>query len=324
MTETAPDGRLLEEFAATRSPEAFEELVRRYNALVTGVCRRIVASPQDAEEVAQAVFLTLAHKARSLAGTPGVAGWLHHVARDLSLNALKAAARRRRREQEAAKKKRQTEAGWDDVRPVLDQALDALPEKYRVPLILHYLQDRTQEDIAQELGCQVGTISTWLHRGRELLRGRLARSGVAVSGALLATLLAENAASAAVSSGIVSSAAAVSPHVWSLVQGGMKAMAFAKLKVAAAIVLSVGMAGTGAGVAYQALAERQGSKADLTPQTFAALHAITRPQPGEWRHLKVEWITDVIAARRKAATEDKPMVVLYTGGAGYNEPLGVC
>jgi len=104
----------------------------------------------------------------------------------------------------------------------------------------------------------------------------------------------------------------------------MKAMAFAKLKVAAAILLSVGMAGTGAGVAYQALAERQGSKADLTPQTFAALHAITRPQPGEWRHLKVEWITDVIAARRKAATEDKPMVVLYTGGAGYNEPLGVC
>jgi RNA polymerase sigma factor (sigma-70 family) len=324
MAETRPDGRLLEEFAETRSPEAFEELVRRYNALVTGVCRRIVASPQDAEEVTQAVFLTLAHKARSLSGTPCVAGWLHHVARDLSRNALKAAARRRRREEEAATMKRQTEAGWNDVRPVLDQALDALPEKYRVPLILHYLQEKTQEDIAQELGCQVGTISTWLHRGRELLRGRLARSGVAVSGALLATLLTENAASAAVSAGIVSSAAAVTPQVVSLMQGGLNAMAIAKLKVAAAIVLSVGMAGTGAGVAYQTLGDRQGSKADLTPQTFAALHALIRPQPGEWRHLKVDWITDVIAARRKAATEDKPMIVLYTGGAGYNEPLGVC
>lgn len=322
MTEPCPDGLLLAEFAATRSPEAFEELVRRHNALVTGVCRRIVASPQDAEEVAQAVFLTLAHKAASLRGTPCVAGWLHHVARDLSRNALKAAARRRRREEEARKVERRTESGWEDLRPVLDQALDALPEKYRVPLILHYLQERTQEDIARELGCQVGTISTWLHRGRELLRGRLARSGVAVSGALLATLLSENAASAAVSAGIVSSAAAVSPQVLSLVQGGLKAMAIAKLKLAAAVVLSVGIAG--AGVAHQALSVREGSKADLTPRTFPGLHALIRPQPQEWRHLQVEWITDVIAARRKAATEDKPMVVLYTGGAGYNEPLGVC
>ena len=91
-------------------------------------------------------------------------------------------------------------------------------------------------------------------------------------------------------------------------------MAIAKLELAALVVLSAGMAG----------GERQGSKADLTAHSFRTVHALTRPQPNEWRHLKVEWITDVIAARRKAATEDKPMVVLYTGGAGYNEPLGVC
>ena len=44
----------------------------------------------------------------------------------------------------------------------------------------------------------------------------------------------------------------------------------------------------------------------------------------EWRHLKVEWLTDVVAARKKAAAEDKPIIICYTGGAGYNEPLGVC
>ncbi len=99
-------------------------------------------------------------------------------------------------------------------------------------------------------------------------------------------------------------------------------MAIAKLKRAAVVVLSVGMAG---GVATQALPSSDGgSKADLTPASFPTLHALVRPQENEWRHLRVEWITDVIAARRKAATEDKPMVVLYTGGAGYNEPLGVC
>jgi hypothetical protein len=66
------------------------------------------------------------------------------------------------------------------------------------------------------------------------------------------------------------------------------------------------------------------SKLDLAPESFSKLFALVRPQPTEWRHLQVQWMTDVIAARRLAAKEDKPMVVLYTGGAGYNEPLGVC
>jgi hypothetical protein len=66
------------------------------------------------------------------------------------------------------------------------------------------------------------------------------------------------------------------------------------------------------------------AKLDLTPQSFAKLQALIRPQANEWRHLKVHWLTDVVAARKKAAKEDKPIIILYTGGAGYNEPLGVC
>lgn len=69
---------------------------------------------------------------------------------------------------------------------------------------------------------------------------------------------------------------------------------------------------------------RQGSKVDLTPQTAATLHALIRPHDNEWRHLRVQWLTDVVAVRKKAAAEDKPIVICYTGGAGYNEPLGVC
>jgi hypothetical protein len=65
-------------------------------------------------------------------------------------------------------------------------------------------------------------------------------------------------------------------------------------------------------------------KGDLTAEMAAKLHALVRPHDDEWRHLNVQWLTDVTAARRKAAAEDKPIVILYTGGAGYNEPLGVC
>jgi hypothetical protein len=66
------------------------------------------------------------------------------------------------------------------------------------------------------------------------------------------------------------------------------------------------------------------SKLDLTPQSMPKLLALIRPQENEWRHLRVHWLTDVVAARQQGVKEDKPIVVLYTGGAGYNEPLGVC
>jgi len=69
---------------------------------------------------------------------------------------------------------------------------------------------------------------------------------------------------------------------------------------------------------------RSDLKADLTPASFRSLHTLIRPHDNEWRHLKVDWITDVVAARKKAVAEDKAIVICYTGGAGYNEPLGVC
>lgn len=66
------------------------------------------------------------------------------------------------------------------------------------------------------------------------------------------------------------------------------------------------------------------ARAALTAESFASLHKLIRPHDDEWRHLKVQWMTDIVPVRKKAAAEDKPIVVLYTGGAGYNEPLGVC
>lgn len=66
------------------------------------------------------------------------------------------------------------------------------------------------------------------------------------------------------------------------------------------------------------------AKQDLTPESLARIHALIRPHNHEWRHLRVGWLTDVVAARKKAVAEDKPIIICYTGGAGYNEPLGVC
>jgi len=89
-------------------------------------------------------------------------------------------------------------------------------------------------------------------------------------------------------------------------------------------VALVTILGASAVAAQQPTGKVQSSKLNLDPQSFTKLHTLIRPHDNEWRHLKVEWLTDVVAARKKAVAEDKPIVICYTGGAGYNEPLGVC
>ncbi len=97
---------------------------------------------------------------------------------------------------------------------------------------------------------------------------------------------------------------------------------------AAAMMLAVAALLAGGRLAHweasAAEKDRRPAQFDLTPESFTRLHALIRPHDDEWRHLKVQWLTDVVAARKKAAAEDKPIIICYTGGAGYNEPLGVC
>jgi hypothetical protein len=108
-------------------------------------------------------------------------------------------------------------------------------------------------------------------------------------------------------------------------------MMLTKLRIGAGL-LAAGMVLAGAGWAGgRAPAEKpagedrpHASKLDLTPETFTKFRDLARPAGTEWRHLKVKWYTDIVAARKKAAEEDKPIFIFRTGGAGYNDSLGVC
>ena len=66
------------------------------------------------------------------------------------------------------------------------------------------------------------------------------------------------------------------------------------------------------------------SKLDMTPESFNKFRDLARPADKEWRHLQIKWFTDIVAARKEAARQDKPIMFFRTGGAGYNDPLGVC
>jgi hypothetical protein len=85
---------------------------------------------------------------------------------------------------------------WEDIGPLVDQAIASLPEELRLPLIMQFLQQRSQADIAAELGVNQSTISRRVEHGIERLREALRNAGVMAAAPLLASLMTDNAASA--------------------------------------------------------------------------------------------------------------------------------
>lgn len=286
-TAAATDGQLLERFAQKRDEAAFALLVDRLGPLVLSVCRRVLHHEQDAEDAFQATFLVLARKAGSIGKRESVGSWLYGVAWRIAAKARANAARRRRlagevRDMPAV----EPDAGIirRDLQAVLDEEMQRLPAKYRSALVLCYVQGMSTDQAAEELGTPRGTVGTRVARGRALLRTRLARRGLALSGAVLATTLMEHSASTAVPSslalttvqtavkfaaGQALAAGAVSPQVALLTKGALQAMFFVKLKVTLAVVLAIGLAGTTAGVVSQALAGRPGPETGVGPAAVA-------------------------------------------------------
>jgi RNA polymerase sigma factor (sigma-70 family) len=254
------DEVLLERFASQREEAAFAVLVRRYGGLVLAVCRRVLQHEQDAEDAFQAVFCVLARRAGSIRKRGAVGAWLHSVAYRL---ARKARAERGRRPVPV------TNLGdipaaenspawvWRELRPLLDEEVNRLPEKYRQAFILCYLEGRTNEQAAHLLGCPLGTVLSRLARARARLRTRLTRRGLALSaGALVAVLGSEAAGSvvpaqlipaalraATAFTGGTTSAGALSSSVSALAEGFLRVRLRARLLRLAVGLLAVMLVG---------------------------------------------------------------------------------
>src|SRR5262249_1811873 len=143
------DAQLLERFVSQRDATAFEVLLWRHGPKVLGVCRRVLRHTQDAEDAFQATFLLLPRKGGSVGHGQAVARWLYRVAYRVALRAKVLAGKRRTQplpETELAAVAAAPDAGWSDLRPVLDEEVNRLPEKYRTPFILCYLDGKTNEE----------------------------------------------------------------------------------------------------------------------------------------------------------------------------------
>jgi RNA polymerase sigma factor (sigma-70 family) len=258
------DRQLLEQFLATRDETAVEVLVRRYGPLVLGVCRRVLRDGHAAEDAFQATFLVLIRKAPELVCCKRLGGWLHRVAYRLALRARATEARRRQCEANAARMRadipgRSTMPG--DIVVALEEVLQNLPQKHRLPLVLCYLEGKTNDEAAQLLGCPRGSISARLAQARECLRTRLAQRGYAVASPGIPMLLTTATAHAAVPLPLLSntvraaqwfagaeagSAGFVSSHALALASGACEAIFVNKLKIAGAVLLAAAMLGASA------------------------------------------------------------------------------
>jgi RNA polymerase sigma factor (sigma-70 family) len=179
------DADLLQRFLASRDEAAFEVLVWRHGPLVLGVCSKVLHQAEDAEDVFQATFLTLARKAHSIARPEALPAWLVRTACRLAWRVRSHRDKRLETGQSVTDIHTPFEVpqAENDVAPILYQELNRLPEKYRLPVILCYLQGLTTEEAALHLGCPRGTICTRLATARQRLRQRLMRRGVAPAAA---------------------------------------------------------------------------------------------------------------------------------------------
>lgn len=151
--------------------------------MVFATCRRILGQ-EGAEDATQEVFFKLAKRAETVHGNVG--GWLHTCATNHCLTVRRSGLRQQQRDLAYEQQKKYTEphaaeASWDEVAPHLDTALEQLPEPTRYLLVEHFLQRRTQTELAAEEGVSVGTISRRIEKALENLRSRLKQEGFAIS-----------------------------------------------------------------------------------------------------------------------------------------------
>jgi RNA polymerase sigma factor (sigma-70 family) len=268
------DGQLLDRFVTRHEEAAFEALLQRHGPLVLGVCRRVLHDVNDADDAFQATFLVLVRKAASIAKRPSVGSWLYGVAYRLAVRAKIQARRRRAHERQAVNRPIADPLDdllWRDLRPVLDAEVNRLPEKYRAPVVLCYLEGMSYAQAAQVLECSKGAVALRLEQARDRLRERLSRRGLVLCGGMVPTLLTPHRVTVSVPTALGkatvraaalwaaagNTAGAIPAAVATLAETTLSALAWAKLKIAVALVLAAGVVlGAAGAVLHQVVGER--------------------------------------------------------------------
>ncbi len=276
--ETLSDAQLLSRFVAARDETAFAALVRRHGRMVMGVSRRILGHVQDAEDVFQATFLVLARQAHAVVRRETIGSWLYRVAYRTALDAKAVRARRRVKEGQVhdVPEPEVPPMEVQDWRAILQEEINALPEKYQTPIVLCDLESRSRKEAAEQMRIPEGTLSSRLAKARRTLAVRLARRGITLACGALAAALARDALAGPVTGPLVGDTvriatlmlsgqlATVSSPVALLMKGALKTMFMARFKVVGALIVTACLSLGVGSVAYRP-AEAQNSPAAAKP-----------------------------------------------------------
>jgi RNA polymerase sigma factor (sigma-70 family) len=172
--------QLLECFVTANDPDAFTVLIERHGPMVLAVCRSVLRERHDAEDAFQDTFLALARGAHTIKHSETIGPWLLQVAHRMAQKARFKAFRRRVRERNRTDSRTEYPIDPPDLSliPLIREEVGRLPETYRLPVVLCYLEGKTNQEAAAQLRCPVGTIKGRLSRARQTLRDRLSRRGV--------------------------------------------------------------------------------------------------------------------------------------------------
>ena len=221
---------------------AFAVLVERYVHLVYSTALRQAGNPSQAEEITQAVFIILARKAKSLGPRTILSGWLYQTARLAAANFLRSEIRRQKREQEAYMESllnEPTPNPWQQIAPLLDDAMGHLSENDRNVVVLRFFQNQSAAEIGDALGIDSATAQKRITRAVGRLRKFFAKRSVTHSMELITGAISANSIQAApvalaksVTAMAMAKGAAASGSTLTLVKGVLKIMAWTKAKVA--------------------------------------------------------------------------------------------
>ena len=274
------DMELLRDYDRHGSEAAFAELVRRHINLVYSVAFRHVGIAAQAEEITQAVFVILARKAAGLRPDTILEGWLHETTRLTALSFLRGERRRQFREQEAYMQstlQESTEASaWNQLAPLLDEALSRLGKKDRDAVMLRFFKDKYVCEVAAALRVSEAAAQRRVLRAVEKLRRFFTKRGVVVPAAVLTAAISANSVQAApallaktATAVAITKGAAASGSTLTLIQGAWKIMAWTKIKTT--VVASVGiLLAAGTTVAVLESKERADRKKDFV--AYEILH----------------------------------------------------
>jgi RNA polymerase sigma factor (sigma-70 family) len=191
-----PDNELLRLYADSRSEDAFAELVKRHvNLIYSAALRQVGGDAHLAQDVAQTVFTDLARKAASLTRRETITGWLYTSTHFAAAKVARGESRRRDREERFMREPihdTSPSADWENLRPILDSAMQGLKETDREAVLLRYFENRPYAEVGAKLGVNENTARMRVERALEKLRVLLAQRALTTS-AGLASIISANA-----------------------------------------------------------------------------------------------------------------------------------